>query len=413
MRTKQPSLFEIEWLVLSKRSVYIFITLLLLGIALGGALVYFWLHGNPFKNDEATIRTGARFLSFEGDVRVVRAQTRETVQVNANTQLFPGDIVQTQTDGRARILLADGSTLLVRPNSVVTIRDNQIIDGGQQTNVRVAVERGQINVRTEEQTDKTSNIIETRLTESRLAAQTGASFGVREDNTEDIRVNAGSIETTTRNGEKTIIRAGEYLAINQMGNIARREHLLDVPIPTAPRDLERIIVRAGNSSSIVLRWQRPSTGTPAYYRVEVATSPFFVAAGKVIERDQLTSTEFNVGELRPGVYYWRVCAVAPSGQVSEWSEPQKFSIIVAQDSARLVVWDVETEYVAGNIYIVRGRTQPGNTVRIAGRETLAARDGSFRLQVAIPAGTRELSVEAEDSQGHRERYRFPIGERSR
>ncbi len=406
--SNRQSLFEIEWWVISKRSIYLIIALLLCGVLVGALSVYLWIYGNPFeKETKLQAPTGARFVSFDGDVRVVRAQTRETVQVNANTQLYPGDIVQTQADGRARILLADGSTLLVRPNSVVTIRDSRTADGGQQTHVRVAVERGQINVRTEEQSEKTSNIVETRLTESRLAAQTGASFGVRDDNTEDIRVSAGSIETTTRGGEKTVVRAGEYVAINQTGNIARRERLLDVPAPLAPRDLERIFARS-SGTNVTLRWQKPATGTPAYYRIEVATSPFFVSAGKVIERDQLTNTEYNVGELRPGVYYWRVRAVAPSGQASEWSEPQKFTIVVTQGSGQVVIWDVSAEYVAGNIYLVRGRTQAGNTIRIAGRETLATRDGTFQLQIAVPPGTRELSIEAEDSQGYRGQYRFPL-----
>jgi acyl transferase domain-containing protein len=41
------------------------------------------------------------------------------------------------------------------------------------------------------------NVVETPLTRNRLGGETGASFGVRDDKTEDIRVSSGSVETTT------------------------------------------------------------------------------------------------------------------------------------------------------------------------------------------------------------------------
>ena len=135
--------------------------------------------------------------------------------------------------------------------------------------------------------------------------------------------------------------------------------------------------------------------------MEVATSPFFVAAGKVTERDQLETTEFGVSDLRAGIYFWRVCAVAASGQASEWTEPQKFTIAAAVQSSdeRITISNVTFEYIAGNIYRLRGRTQPGNTIRFNGRETLSAADGSFQLQISVPRAAREIAVEGEDSQG--------------
>src|SRR2546423_14160193 len=110
----------------------------------------------------------------------------------------------------------------------------------------------------------------------------------------------------------------------------------------------------------------------------------------LIERDQLQATELTVDDLRQGNYFWRVLAVAPSGQASDWSEPQKFVIVNGTGTGEQVgVSDVQVEYVAGSIYLVRGRTQAGNTIRCAGRETLAARDGFFQLQINAPHGPRE------------------------
>jgi hypothetical protein len=413
--TNKPARFYVEWWVVQKRIIYLLVTLLVLCVATAGAALYVWKYGNPFKNVGTTsgASAGARFISFEGDVRVVRATTRETIAATSETRLFPGDTVQTQADGLARISMADGSTLRVRPNSTVIIRDNTRSEGegGDRTNVRVAVEGGQVNVRTEDQPNGTNNVVETKQTRNTLASQTDATFGVNQtDHTEEIRIGSGSIETTTKNGEKATVRGGEYVAVNPAGTLARREKLLDVPQPVAPRDLAKVFAGAGGSTSVGLRWQRPPVGSPSHYRVEVATSPFFVDAGRVTERDQLATTEFNVTDLRPGVYFWRVRATAASGQTSEWSEPQKFIVASSGKGGSVSVTDWAVEYLGGSIYLVRGRAQAGTTISIADRETLAAGDGAFQLQITIEGGAREVEAEARDPDGNNSRYKISLAQ---
>src|SRR5207237_4749754 len=128
---------------------------------------YFCFYGNPLRGApaDAGSSAGARFVSLEGGVRVVRANTRETLQARADTSLFPGDIVQAQEDGRARITLADGSNLFVKPNSVVTIAENTAAEGGKSTKVRVAVESGQINVRKDQQAEGATSVVGKHITE--------------------------------------------------------------------------------------------------------------------------------------------------------------------------------------------------------------------------------------------------------
>src|SRR4029079_10514203 len=226
---------------------------------------------------------GARFIAFEGDVKVVRAATRESIFASSETELYPGDTVQTQANGRARIGLADGSTLLVTPNSTIIVRDNAKADDGKRTNVHVRVDSGQLSVRTEQQADGTTNVVETPKAKNTMGQQTNASFGVNPEGTEEIRVSTGAIETTNGAGEKASIRGGEYVAGNNSGRLSPAQKLLDVPQPARPHDREQVFVGPNGAASVDLKWQRPQTGTPSYYRVEVATSPFFVADGKVIE----------------------------------------------------------------------------------------------------------------------------------
>lgn len=404
---------DIDWWIVRKRPIYV-ASALLCGVLLAGACgAYLWFHptgaGDAAAAAKASEPTGALFVSFDGEVRVVRAQTRESVPARSNLALQPGDIVQTQSDGRARILLIDGSSLIVRPNSVVQIRDNTASDGGREKRVRVTVDRGQINLRTEEQGAGTTNVVETKLTQNRIAGQTGASFSVREDNSEDIRVATGAVETTTRDGERKALHGGEFAAITQSGRIARVERLMEAPLPVSPRDLQRVFVGDDGTAGVSLRWQRPNSLAPAHYRVEVATSPFFVPGGVVTERDKLATTDFGVRDLRPGAYFWRVCAVAASGQTSEWCDGQKF--VVARPSAavqEIGVSGMNAELVAGGVYLVRGRSQPGNTVHVAGRETIVGGDGAFKLQINVERTRAETDVEVETQQGNRKIFRLAL-----
>jgi hypothetical protein len=154
-----------------------------------------------------------------------------------------------------------------------------------------------------------------------------------------------------------------------------------------------------------LRWQKPQSGVPSYYRVEVATSPFFVPAGKVIERDQLVVTQFSASDLRPGAYFWRIRATASSGQTSDWSEPLKFLVTTQGPNRTSVpVTNLAAVYLGGNVYIIRGTTTAGTNVRVSGREATAFSDGNFQIQISAAPGTREVTIEALDVQGNRTQY---------
>src|SRR5678816_2895849 len=355
----RTSRFAFDWWIIQKRFLYLVAAILLLCGVAGGAALYVWKYGNPLR-DVAKVKTasGARLVSFEGDVRVIRAATREIISATSDTELYPGDTVQTQASGRARIGLADGSTLLVKPNSTIIVRDNAKGDDGKRTNVHVVVDSGQLSVRTEQQTDGATNVVETPKTKNTMGQQTNASFGVNPEGTEEIRVSTGAIETTNRNGEKTSIHEGEYVSVNNSGRLSPAQKLLDVPQPARPHDLEQVFVGTNGAASVALKWQRPQSGTPSYYRVEVATSPFFVTDGKVIERDQLVATEFGASDLRPGVYFWRVRATAASGQASDWSDPLKFIVTTRGTGSQVSVSNLSTELLGGSLYLIRGKTDP-------------------------------------------------------
>jgi hypothetical protein len=260
-------------------------------------------------------------------------------------------------------------------------------------------------VRTPQQSEDNKNVIETPKTQNQISGQTAASFGVNPEGSEEIRVNSGTVESANRIGERLSLQGGEYVSVNQSGTLSKPQRLLEVPQPLQPRDLEKILATSNGSATVPLRWQKPQSGVPSYYRVEVATSPFFVPSGKVIERDQLVVTQFSASDLRPGAYFWRIRATASSGQTSDWSEPLKF-LVTTQGANRSSVpmANLAAVYLGGNVYIIRGTTSAGTSVRVSGREAMAPADGNFQVQISAPPGTREVTIEASDVLGNRTHY---------
>jgi FecR protein len=411
METSRVNHFDLDWWVVQKRALYLIALILTSGLLAAGVAAYVWKYGNPFKSVIARTEApaGARFMSFEGDVRVIRASTRQLIPANNDIQLYPGDTVQTQADGRARISMADGSTVVVRPNSTIIIRDNQSAEDGKRSNVHVVVDSGQMLVRTEEQNENNQNVIETPKTQNQISGKTNASFGVNPEGTEEIRVNSGAVQSANRLGERLTLQGGQYVAVNQSGTLSKPQRLLEAPEPFQPRGMEKISANRNGLANVVMRWQKPQSGMASFYRVEVATSPFFVPEGKVFERDQLQVNQFTASDLRPASYFWRVRATATSGQISDWSEPQKFIVTAVGANVSVVpVSGLEAVFLGGNIYIIRGRSTPGINIRSADRETVVLSDNTFQIQITAPTGTREVVIEASDSQGNSTSYRVSL-----
>lgn len=393
--------FYVDWWQIRRSTVYSGAAIFLLVALLGGG--GWWLWRSNFLNaapaDADAPKDAAKVVSFEGDVRIVRAATRETILVTKPTFVSAGDTIQTQADGRAQVQMIDGSMLSIRPNSTIVIRDSASIFGG--TNVRVVLDDGQINVKTQDQSGASENVVEVLESENRVFGQTDASFNINEQtNGGEIRISRGGVESNV-GGERVVIGENEFAAINN-GKIAPKERLLDAPKPVAPANSEQITA----ASDVSFRWQKPEANSAIGFYLQISKSPFFVADAIIIERDNLTNQIFTLANLAPGTYYWRLRATAASGQTSDWGEPWKFTVVKPAASETLTATEWQVEAVGGSIYLVGGKTQPGATVRIAGREVFAAAGGTFRLQIS--AASPNVTVEISDDRGNRSRYNLNL-----
>jgi hypothetical protein len=385
----------IDWWNIRKSTIYTVVTTI---VALGLVSFGLWYASrhNWFVPGEATDAPvdSARIVSFEGEVRVTRSATRETLLVTKATWVAAGDIIQTQSDGRAVIQMIDGSVYSVRPNSTVIVRDTTSIFGGK--NVRVRVDDGQLNVRTDDQPENTRNVVELGDSENQIGPRTDASFDADADGGE-IRVSRGGIETTL-NGQQTTITENQYATVT--GNkLSERERLLAPPRPASPENSAQMVDSTGAGITVNFTWQDPEGNPSASFHLQVARSPYFASDSILVDRDDLQAHDFRLAGLIPGTYYWRVKATARSGQTTNWNDQWKFNVVRGGGGGAIDAADWHVEPIGGNIYIISARTQPGMSVSAQGRQTYAGPDGSFRLQIA--SSSVETAVEISDERGAR------------
>ena len=396
---KKVGKYYIDWWNIRKSTIYTVVAILVLGVilALGG-----WIASRnnwfvPVENTEFPKDT-ARIILFEGEVRIVRAATRETILVTKETYVAAGDTIQTQADGRAIIKMIDGSDYSVRPNSTVVVKSTTSIFGRK--DVRVSLGDGQLNVRTDEQPDDVKNVVELADTENELMSKTDAVFNAdAQSKGGQIRISRGAVETSM-GGEKTVIRENEFASVSG-GKITAREKLLAPPTPLSPSNSAQI-TDTGRGANVTFTWQDVEGVPASTYYLQVSRSPTFASDSIMVDRSGMTVRDYRLAGLTPGIYYWRLRSTARSGQTTNWNDPWKFLVIRAADNSGIEAVEWKAERIGGLVYLISGRTRPGMSVRSRGREVFAGPDGSFRLQITSPS--IETAVEIGDDQGNRSGY---------
>ncbi len=394
---KKIGKFYVDWWNIRKSTVYALAAILLLG---GAVVVFGWWasRNNWFLSDETINipKDAARVVSYEGEVRITRAATRETILVTKETYVSAGDTIQTQSDGRAIIQMIDGSVYSVRPNSTIVIKDTTSLFGGK--NVRVSLDDGQLNVRTDDQPADTTNIVEVADSENQLLPETDASFNADPaSGGGEIRISRGGVETTIA-GESSSIGENEFASLRN-GQLTTREKLLAPPRPVSPANSAQLVDASGRGVNVTFNWQDAEGNPASSYYLQISRSPTFASDAIMVDRSTLTGRDFRLSGLTPGAYYWRLKATARSGQTTDWNDAWKFMVVKAGGSGAIDATEWKVEPVGGNIYLISGRTGPGRTVRAQGRETNSGPDGTFKLQISSPS--IETAVEIGDGRGGR------------
>ena len=93
--------------------------------------------GNPETENVSTLQTEANFVNLDGRVQVKKVNSVTWVDADYHTTLDKGDLIQTGSDGAARMTFADGTEYTVKADTLVTVEENNVTRDHSNTAVRI------------------------------------------------------------------------------------------------------------------------------------------------------------------------------------------------------------------------------------------------------------------------------------
>ena len=361
-------------------------------------LVRAWtsLFGGEGEPVAAQAGSQAKFINLDGTVKVKKRDSASWVDADLRTPLEPGDSVQTGPSGNARITFVDGTTYLVKPDTLIVIETNTAFHN-RSTSVAVQVSTGSVDLTTGSWEVATSTS-EVRFENAVARMQQNTRAAVRQNpdsNIHEITVNEGG--ANVRRGTESIeIGPYERASFPKPDQPLRTEKVLAPPQLARPRNLEPII--SANPSREVIRFEWSPVPRARNYRLRISTSPLF--ANPVVDR-QLNGTSFSARGFEPADYYWTVRALDERNQESAEGEPNRFTLS-AQPATEQLLLKIESIVQHGRVIEIRGRTEPGATVTINAEPVASVKpDGTF-VHFTRPLdepGVHTITVVAQNRRG--------------
>ena len=347
----------------------------------------------------------ASFIAVAGRVEYRRGGAGDWQPARTRVALAQGDYVRTAGNGSAEIMFADGTLYTVRPNTsfVVSATGN-----GADRERAIAMDYGWVNLNTASRPAR----VTTPTAEARVR-EDSEGYVAYDAEAERARFGAfrGSVEVAA--GEESVTVAELEEAQQVRGRLTPVR-----PLPARPQAAEppdNFEVDAGAERELVLAW-RPVEGA-ARYALQVSRQPLF--ADNVIDVDNRGSSRATLGLRGEGSFLWRVAALDRAGARGPWSTARRFRVALPvgdgdggspdtaggdhEDGAdrQPPALDLEEVTPYGNIFIVRGSTEAGATVEIAGEPANVAADGSFTKTIQLnQEGWSFIEVRARDAWGN-------------
>jgi hypothetical protein len=399
----------IAWITITYRSVAIAALLLVLFVALIFYLVFPESRGYTVRAWQSALsrvdasvgstdkfvpgKQQAHFTAIDGKVRVKKANSNTWVGADYSLPLEKGDVVQTTSEGMAKVVFADGTNYTIKQDSLIVVEENSA-NAQQQTQVAVQVTTGTVDLTTATFAQGSKNQVIVSGATASLAPESAAM--VRSDataNQHEILVKKGSGEVV-RNGQ--VVRLSDFEKVSFQAESPKMVKEKEVTPPTliAPANMAPIL--APRPHPVDFSWS--PVGKLNTFHIRVSRNPYF--SSTVFDR-VVQGTEVQVVGLAEGPYYWVVQTVGPDGKQSVESEKNRFTVIPKSKPEESIALELKPLVQHGHVIEVQGRTEPAARVMVNGREVpIVAFDGTFHyFTPPLPNGESLITVTAQNARG--------------
>ena len=337
----------------------------------------------------------AHFTALDGTVRLKKGNGNSWVAADYNIPLEKGDVVQTGSEGMAKVVFNDGTSYTVKQDSLIVIEENSANDQ-QQTSVAVAVSTGTVDLSTATYSQGSrSQVIVAGATAS-LAPQSAAQ--VHNDPKSDqheilIKKGAGEV---ARNGQ--IVKLANWEKVSFQAQQSRMEKAKEIgpPTPIAPANMAPLFSSGEATKDVAFSWTPMANAIG--YRLRISRNPYF--SSTLVDK-RVNTAAVTVTKLGEGAYYWMVQSYDTAGKESVESEKNRFTIISRGKETEAIELQLDPFIQHGHVIEVTGKTQTGARVMVNGSEVpMVNSDGGFHyFTPPLPPGEAVITVTAQTAQG--------------
>jgi len=336
----------------------------------------------------------AHITALDGTVRIKKASSNTWVKADYNVPLEKGDVIQTGSEGMAKIVFNDGTNYTVKQDSLIVIEENSANER-QQTNVAVNVNTGTVDLATGTYVQGSrSEVILDGATAS-LAPDSAARVSKDPKAQHDEMLITKGSGTVERNGETVRLADWEKAQFKPDSKHLEKIKEIGPPTPISPANMMPIFT-GPESKPVEFSWTAMANAKG--YRLQISRNPYF--SSLIVDR-KVNSSAVMVSGLSEGPYYWMVQSFDVSGKDSVESEKNRFTIIAKQSDSGAILLDIDPLIQHGRVMELAGKTEAGARVMVNGHEVpVVAADGSFRYFLPpLPTGESVITITAQNAKG--------------
>ncbi|HWX55205.1 MAG TPA: hypothetical protein VN176_11505 [Verrucomicrobiae bacterium] len=415
MAPKRKLAFTISYVTITYRSVFLAL-IVVLGVA--AIVMYFvfpdtanrWAQAGEVAVGKLLVKMGAdstshasglepgpqqaHFTNIDGTVRVKKVSTNTWITADYSVALEKGDVVQTSSEGIAKIVLTDGTNYTVKPDSLIVVQENSV-NSAQQTSVAVTVTTGMVDLATANMTQGSKSQVTVAGATASLASESTAQVvnDVHND-AHEILLKKGSGEVI-RNGETVKLSNFEKVSFTSESPALVKSKEIGPPVLIDPPNMQPVFV--GNPAKPVDFSWAPVEGVQRY-RLKISKNAFF---SSLIFNQLVDSPQIQVSGLPEGNYYWEVQSIGENAKESIESDKNRFTVIPRGEDKLNITLELEAPIQHGHLIEIRGRTEPNARVMVNGQDVAAVgTDGSFHhFTSPLPTGLNVLTITAQNRKG--------------
>jgi len=349
----------------------------------------------PAKSSGATEKQ-ARFTALDGTVKIKKSSSNSWITADYNIPLEKGDVVQTGSEGMAKVVFNDGTNYTVKQDSLIVIEENSANDQ-QQTNVAVAVSTGTVDLSTTAYTQGSkSQVIVAGATASLAPESAAMVHNDPKSDQHEILVKKGSGEVA-RNGETVRLSDWERATFKAQSEKMAKIKEIGPPTAISPANMMPIFTTGGaKTKDVQFSWSPMANAVG--YRLRISRNPYF--SSTIVDKS-VSTPDVTVTGLGLGAYYWMVQTRDASGKESVESEKNRFTIIPKGKDAVAIDLEIDPLVQHGHVIEVTGKTELNARVMVNGHEVpIVSTDGTFHyFTPPLPTGESLITVTAQNAQG--------------